>query len=176
MNKLRMRILKKLAQATPTPTATPNPPVSIPAAPALPGVLTSHLGEGYNGATIPVLIGMAQNLSDALHYASGGKDNFQKIMDNNLDLSGSDPDVKNVGMLSKRIYSTFFNNRNPFSKGKVPANDIHTWADALISASEYNNLSQIKPTSQLAIKLQGNLKSLLLDHVNQIKQQNPIAH
>lgn len=172
--KLRIRILEKLAQTTPTQPAQPSTaPATIPPPPALPGVLSVHLPEGYNSSTIPLLIGLAQKLGDALHYASNGKDNFQKIIDNNLDLSGAIPDEKNVGGLAKRVYNTFFNARNPFTRGKVPANNIHNWADTIISSPEYNNLSQINPTSTLAIKLQGNLKSLLLDYINQIKQQNP---
>jgi hypothetical protein len=173
MNKLRFRLLQKLAQATPAQPAQPTTtPITVPAPPALPGILSANLATGYNSATIPLLMGLVQKLHEALHYASNGKDNFQKIIDNNLDLSGAIPDVKNVGGIAKKVYITFFNGRNPFTS-KVAANIIRNWGDSIINSPEYSNLSQIKPTSPLSIKLQGNLKPLLLDYINQIKQQNP---
>lgn len=171
MNKLRLRILTKLAQTQPAqPTETP---AILGPVPSVPGDLLSNLYKGYNTNTIPLLTDLVNQLNIAMHYASQGKDNFTKIVGNNLDSSGSNPDQKNVGMVSKEIFDTFLNKKNPFDE-KIDAATIHNWAGALTSSSEYNNLSQIKPTSLLATKLQGNLKTEIQNLMNQIKQQNPI--
>jgi len=170
MNKLRQRILEKIAQDQATQTETI--PAVIPPPPAVPSILFSHLAEGYNGGTVAMLVGLTQQLNNALHYASNGKANFQKIIDGNLDLSAAGPDEKNVGALSKKWYSTFLNNRNPF-EGKVPGKTIAVWANAMVNGPEYGGLSQVNPTGTLATKLQGNLKTIILDYINQIKQQNP---
>lgn len=171
MNKLRYRILEKIAQDQATqPTVTP---AIVPAPPTVPSILFSHLSEGYNGGTVAMLIGLTQQLNNALHYASNGKANFQKIIDGNLDLSAASPDEKNVGALCKKWYLTFLNSRNTFEQ-KVTGKTIATWADAIISSPEYSSLSQVNPTGTLATKLQGNIKTIILDYINQIKQQNPV--
>lgn len=172
MNKLlRFRFLNKLAQTTPAaPTVAPvvlSPPTNVP------NDLFSHLATGYNGGTVALLTGLTNQLNVALHYASQGQDNFQDIINNNMDLSGAAPDQKNVGMISQKLYNTFLNRKNPFNK-KISPQDIHTWADTIINSPETNNLTQIKPTSTLATKLQGNLKTTIVNYLNQIKQQNPI--
>jgi hypothetical protein len=171
MNKLRQRILKKVAQDQGAqPTATP---AVIPPPPPAPSILFSHLSEGYNGGTVSLIISLTQQLNKALHYASNGKANFQKIIDGNLDLSGADPDEKNVGTLCKKWYVTFLNSRNTFAGQKVPGKTIATWVNDIITSPEYGNLSQVNPTSALATKLPGNLKTIIQDSTNQIKGQNP---
>jgi hypothetical protein len=162
--KLRQRILTKLAQ---TPVVL-NPP------PTIPSDLFSHLAEGYNSGTVSLLQGLVNQLGIALHYASQGKDNFQKIINNNMDLSGAFPDQKNIGTICQKIFNSFLNRKAAF-KTKVSATNIHTWSDYILNSQEYSNLSQINPTSLLAIKLQENLKTLILNYLNQIKQQNPIT-
>ena len=47
-------------------------------------------------------------------------------------------------------------------------NIIHNWANEIVNSSEFNNLSQVKPNSILATKLQGNLKSLISNYINYI--------
>lgn len=173
MNKFRLRMLTKLAQTQAPQPETTTPTLAAP--PAVPTDLFSHLAEGYNANTIPLLVALTEQLNTALHYASNGKSNFQKIIGNNLDLSGAAPDEKNVGAVSKKLFDTFLNKKNSFNGKRILPNDIHNWADALTSSSEYSNLSQIKPTSTLATKLQGNLKTEIQNYMNQIKQINPIT-
>jgi hypothetical protein len=172
MNKLRLRILTKLAQTQPAqPTETP---AILGPVPAVPGDLLTNLYKGYNTNTVPLLTNLTNQLNAAMHYASKGQDNFTKIIGNNMDLSGATPDQKNVGSVAKRVYTTFLNSKNPFVE-KIDAVTIHNWADALTSSPEYNALSQINPTSLLATKLQGNLKTEILNLMTQIKQQNPVT-
>ena len=173
MNKLRQRILTKLAQAQPTQPETTTQ--SIPAPTPPPTDLFSHLNEGFNGATVAILSALTGRLNTALHYASQGKDNFQDIVNNNMDLSGAAPDHRNVGGICQRLYNTFLNRKNSFNSKKVDPKTIVTWADGITNSSEYNNLSQVNPTGQLATKLQGNLKSEILNFMNGIKNVNPIV-
>ena len=167
INKFRWRLLQKLSQQG---AQAASPVTNVPP-PTLPSILIAHLHEGYNGATVQLIVSLVQQLNAALHYASNGQDNFQKIIDNNLDLSGAASDEKNIGALCKRMYITFLNSRNAFTS-KVTGKNITTWATAIVNSPEYNNLSQINPTGILATKLHGNLKSIILDYMNQIKQQN----
>lgn len=173
--KLRQRVLTKLAQTTPTQPTQPETTAPTVAAPTPPPTdLFAHLNEGFNGATVAILSTLTGRLNTALHYASQGKDNFQDIVNNNMDLSGAAPDHRNVGGICQRLYNTFLNRKNSFTK-KTDPKTIATWADAITNSSEYNNLSQVNPTGTLATKLQGNLKSELLNFMNGIKNVNPIA-
>lgn len=186
MNKFRSKLLKKIAQNVGTTGSTgvagstgtnTNGTVSTVIGPvsAVPAILFSQLATGYNGPTLKIIVNLTQQLNAALHYASGGKDNFQKIIDNNLDLSGALPDEKSVGGLAKKVYSTFLNSRNSFSK-KVPPTTIAGWANNLINSPEFMNLAQVNPTGTLATKLSGNLKDIIFDLMTQIKQQNSITN
>src|SRR5574338_914218 len=170
---LRHRILTKLAQ-TQTPQSNTTPAQSVAAPTAPPEDLFSYLAEGYNGATVALLRRLTTQLNNALHYATNGRFNFQSIVNNNMELSGQTPDAKNVGLLSKRIYDTFLNKKNPFNNKKVLPTTIHQWTGAITSSPEYNNLSQINPTSQLSIKIGGNLKPEILSYMTSINQSNPV--
>lgn len=169
MNKLRHRILTKLAQtpAAPTPTKTLGP------VPPIPGVLLTQLPNGYGAGTIPFIVQVVNELNTALHYASEGADNFQKIMDN-ATANLSNPDWKHIHNVAKQFYTTFLNSKNPFAK-PVPTSTIHQWADAIISNSDFTSFSHINPTSQLATKLQGNLKTDIERFLDSIKKQNPVT-
>jgi hypothetical protein len=180
MNKFRSRVLAKLGQTQPAqPTTTPAPVLGPP--PAAPSELFVHLNEGYNANTVNLISGLVRQLNAALHYASQGQDNFQNIIGNNSKFSGGIPDHKNVGMIAKRVFDTFLNKRNSFGN-KLVANSIHNWADGILSSAEFSNLSQVKPTSDLANKLSQdptaattNLKSSIQILLDQIKAQNPVT-
>ena len=169
MNKLRLRILTKLAQTQPAqPTETP---AILGPVPSVPGDLLTPLYKGYNPNTVALLTDFTKMLNEALHYASQDKDDFSKIVGNNMDLSGATPDHKNVGMVCDRVFETFLNRKQPFTD-KIDTTKIHNWADTLISSPEYNNLSQVKATSILGTKI-GNLKTKIQKFVTDIKQLNP---
>lgn len=174
--KIRQRIFQKLAQTTPAPTTTDTAatPVVTTSPPAVPTSLFTYLPKGYNTNTIQVLQTLVTQLNIAMHYASFGKDNFQKLIDNNLDASATVADQKNVDGVARQVFDTFFNKKNDFAQKVTPA-QIKTWADAIIGSPTFGSLSQIKPTSVLSTKLQGNLKSSIENYLTQIKQQNPVT-
>lgn len=160
MNKFRYRILSKLAQATSV----------LPPEKDVPPSLYANLNTGYNSITVPSLIELTDTLNTAMHYASQGKDNFDKIIGNNLEISNT-PDRKNISAIAKKIFTTFLNSKNAF-QNKISATDINNWADAIISLPEYNALSQVNPKSALALKIP-NLKSEIQKIITKIKTQNP---
>lgn len=159
LRRLREKILK---------SAQNNAPPEVP-----PDVF-AYLNKGYNPETVTLIINLVNYLNTFLHYSSLGKDNFQKLSTNNLDLSGATGPHKNIGLISKKVFQTLLNNKNTFSD-KVSANLINQWCNTIISMPEFNNLTSVNPTSQLATKLPSNLKTLILNLLNLIKSQNRIA-
>lgn len=174
--KLRQRIIQKLAQTTPAQPTTTNTatPAVTTSPPAVPASLFTYLPKGYNPNTIQVLQALVSQLNIAMHYASNGKDNFQKLIDNNLDPSATVADQKSVDGVARQVFDTFFNKKNDFAQKVAPA-QIKTWADAILGSPSFGALSQIKPTGVLSTKLQGNLKTSIENYLTQIKQQNPVT-
>lgn len=171
---LRLRILKKLAQTQPQQPAQTTQPAQavIPPVPAVPPVIYAHLNNGYNNDTVTSIKAITEILNTSLHYASNGKANFQEIMNNNLDLSDAGPDELHIGVLSKMFYVTFLHSRNDFA-AKISATQIHTWANAFLSNSNFQSLTQINPTGTLATKV-GNLRTTLQTLFVNIQNKNPI--
>jgi hypothetical protein len=168
MNKLRLRILTKLAQTQPTET-----PAILGPAPNIAGNVFSSLHVGYNPNTKDLLINFTKTLNEALHAASKGVDNFNKTIEKNMKLSSADPNHKNIGMICDKVLKTFLNGNQEF-KEKIDATTIKNWADALISSPEFNALSQINQNSVLYNKI-GDLKKDIQDFVRNIKQLNPVT-
>ena len=175
--KLRIRILKKLAQTTQTnPPSTTAPPVGSP--PALPAELTATLNVGYNADTVPLITTLANVLNGSLHYASGGKGNYQKIKNNNFDPNDADDISKNLGNVAKQVYSTFLNNGNAHV-GQYDPQKITSWVDTVLGSSGFNDLATLKATSPVTTKIQtvaggGSLKDAIRKQLEQIKIKNPI--
>lgn len=176
--KLRLRILKKLAQTTQTTApSTTSPPVGSP--PPLPAELTATLNVGYNADTVPLITTLMNILNGSLHYASGGKGNFQKIKNNAFDPNDSDDVSKNIGNVAKQVYTTFCNNGNAHTDAYDPQK-LGIWCDTILGSSAYNDIAAIKPTSPLSTKLQSvtngsSLKDAIRKQLEMIKTKNPIT-
>lgn len=177
--KLRLRILRKLAQTTTQTTApsTTSPPVGSP--PAIPTELMATLTVGYNPDTVTVLKRLLDMLNKSLHYASNGEGNYAKIKTNNYDPNDAHEPAKNIGLVAEQLYTTFFNNGNAHT-GQYEANQITTWCDTVLGSTAYNDLATIKPNSALAPKLQsatggGSLKDAVRRELEAIKKFNPVT-
>jgi hypothetical protein len=160
-----------MAQAQ-APQPNQTTPV-LPPPPAPPAAIFVYLTQGYNPATAGQIMQLVNILNMALHYSSMGQANFQKIMNNALDLSGAAPDELHIGNISKYVYANFLNNRNSFTK-KIAPNSIHQWADTILNGNDYSSLTQVKPNSELGTKV-GNLRETILISLNKIKDLNPIS-
>jgi len=173
-NKLRKRVLTKLAQAQPIQpsTTTPVAPTTAPL-PAIPGDLTNQLAAGYNNQhVVDLLKEVIKTLNIAMHYSSGGKNNWQKVIGNNLELSG-DPTQTNVAKIAKRVYETFLNGRQAF-KAKIPQTTIINWADNILSSGELSNIPATTKAGELKQKLNGKeLRTIITENMADIKKQQP---
>jgi hypothetical protein len=163
--KLIQRILNKMAQTAPAPKPIPSPP-------DVPSILFAQLNNGYSSNTVQTLFQLAEILNDAAHYASQGQDNFQKFVNNSFSFDPSKAfsvDQKHINLLCKQFYTTFLNSRNAFS-AKVPAQQIHMWADGMQNSPDLSAISQTNPSGPAP----KNLKTSISDLLTHIKQQNPI--
>jgi hypothetical protein len=134
---------------------------------------------GYNADTVPLITTLMNVLNGSLHYASGGKGNFQKIKNNAFDPNDADDISKNIGNVAKQVYTTFCNNGNAHTNMYDPQ-QIGVWCDTVLGSTAYNDLATVQPSSPLATKLQsvtggGSLKDAIRKQLEQIKTKNPIT-
>lgn len=176
-------MLEKIAQTSQTnqatlptdqtaATTTVPPPPSFIASSIYPGIR-----YGFNPQSVQIINRLVSLLNNSVHYASSGAVNFQVFRNDNFNFDASQApsvDQRNLMNLSKRVYHTFLNNGNPFSQQLTPA-QVTDMADKVLTAPEYNNLSQLNPTGALATKIQGNLKTLIYDTLTYLKLANPIT-
>lgn len=163
--KLIQRIIKIAQEQTATPKTLPPPP-------AIPAVTYSYLPKAYNGSTAQAIRNMTVFLNEVMHYASDGRDNMQAMV-NNTAQQATSPDQMHINSLARLFYRTFLNMGQDF-KGMIQAQTIQGWADNILNSPDYSELSKINPTGPLATKIQGNIKSRILDLMTYIKQVNPI--
>jgi len=175
--KFRLRILEKLAQTTPNlPTDQVAKSKPMPPPPAFQAsAIYPGIRNGFNQASIPIIDGLVSLLNSAVHYASAGAVNYQYFRNNNFnfDASGAPSvDQKNLMNLSKRIYRTILNSGSAFPQ-PLTGQQISSMVENITASSEFNNLSQVSPTGQLAIKIQGNLKTLIFNYLTYLKLATP---
>ncbi len=177
--KLRLRILKKLAQTTQTTApSTTAPPLGSP--PPVPGPMTATLANGYNADSIAPLTKLADILNKALHYASDGKTNYQKIQNNaSFDAKDNHGPITDIADVAKQAYSTFYNNGKSHT-GKYEPRQIHIWVDTILGSTAYNNMATVKPGTPLANQITaitggGTLKDGIRKQLQEIKDKNPIT-
>ena len=166
--KSRIRLLNKISQNL---QVTISSPPSITISQMFPGVLKS-----YTPQTIKAIDNLFNLLNTALHYSSEGHINIQtlKNINFNYDVSSiADNDQKNIVLIAKKIYSTILNSGNEFDKELTPQL-IKDMVDSIFQSNFINNLSSLNPTSIMAQKIGGNLKTLLTDDLNYIKIYNPV--
>lgn len=176
---LRLKILKKMAQAdlgtVPTDEAVQAKPATPPPSPFQASTVYPGIRAGFNQISIPIIDSLVSLLNMAAHYSSAGAINFQKFRNNGFNFDASNVpsiDQKNIMNLSKKIYHTLLNNGQEFKK-PLTGQQVTDMVDSISESPEFNNLSHVSPTGQLAIKIQGNLKTLITNHLNYLKIANP---
>lgn len=176
--KLRIKILEKMAQANPAPAPTGQPAQSptLPPPPAFQAsAIYPGIRSGFNVASVPIIDNLINLLNTAVHYASGGKVNFQVFRNENFNFDASQSpsvDQKNLMNLSKKVYTTLLNNGNGFSQ-PLTGQQIADMTDRLLASQEYNNLSKVNPTGPLALKIPGNLKTNIYNNLTYLRLANP---
>ena len=161
------------AQPPAAPTASPptisNPPNFI-AADMYPNIRT-----GYNQASIPIINSLVSLLNTSVHYASEGKVNFPVFKSENFNFDESESpsvDQKNLMSLSKLVFHTLLNSGNTYPQ-PLTGQQIEGIVNKVQAAGPLQNLSQTRPTGQLATKIPGNLKTSIIDLLMRLKVANP---
>ncbi len=171
-SKLRLKIFQKIAQNKPIPSdqlvnVTPN--VGTP--PKFTPTNRDSLIIAFNTpGAFNIIEQIANELNNALFYASNGAYNFQKGFQlgfpyTEASVPSSSKDLKLILMFSKEVYNKLYNNGLNYSKS-LNRKEYLDKINALFKSSNLENLSKINPSSQLATKIGSNLKDKLKNYLN----------
>jgi len=175
--KSRKKVLEKIAQTAPTVPATTPAPAAVPPPPTFQASLVyPNISTGFNTTTVGIINQLVNLLNTAVHYATGGKVNFQTLRNSNFTLDAStmpSPDQKNLVNLSEKVYKNLLNNGTVFAKA-LTGIEVAEIIGRLINSQELNSLSSLNPSGPIAQKITGNLKTNIAAYLNYIKLANPI--
>lgn len=177
--KLRQRVWIKLSQlndniSIPTEKASLNK--QIPPPPTFQASSVYPIRSGFNAATIAIIDQFSNILNIAMHYITSGKINFQVFRNNSFNFDASSApsvDQKNLMNFSKKVFNIIYNSGNAYDQ-QLSGKEIASKMDSLINCQELQNLSSLNPTGIVAQKIQGNLKTILINYLNYIKLSNQI--
>src|SRR5574337_575845 len=140
MNKFRVKIIEKLAQADlgtlPTDQAVTTKPLPPPPPEFRASLVYPGIRYGFNSASINIIDAFVSLLNTAVHYASAGAVNFQKFRNNSFNFDASvapSVDQKNLMNLSKLVYHTLLNNGNPYSQA-LRSDQIADMVDRILAS------------------------------------------
>lgn len=176
-SKARLKILNKIAQATP-PANLPTSSVANtkPVAGSPPSFKADDwypsLRIGFQNKNVPWINGLANLLNTSLYYSSDGKTHLNWMRSVNFNF-GTDQvpsvDLKNLMLFSKMVYQQLFTNLGQAYTQQLTPEQIAEKIQYLRTSQPFNNLSQVSPTGQLSTKIGGNLKTLIYNYLLQIK-------
>jgi len=173
--KLRLKILEKIAQTTlnlptdqisQTKTVAGSPPTFI-ATDYYPSIIL-----GFSAKNAPIINGLSNLLNNALYYSSNGQVNLSWMRSNNFNFGTSQVpsiDLKNIMELCKLLYNKIYTDLGQSYKKTLTSEEISEKVKLLDNSQYLSNLSSVQPTSQLATKIGGNLKTLIHNYLAQIK-------
>ena len=175
MNELRTEILKIIAQTTPTnlPTSgvAQTTPVSGDPRPFVPTQWYPTLAIGFGTRNANIINGFAKLLNVSLYYASSGQVqmDWMRTVNFNFGIDQSPSlELKYLMGFAKEIFKQLYNSGLKFTKALTPQ-EISERVNMLRQSQYVSNLPQTNPSGPLGIKIQGNLKTLILDYLNYIK-------
>jgi|SRR6185436_6690582 len=176
VNKLRLRIFEKLAQA--------NPPENLPTTQTaqtktVSGSPPSFMATDYYPITLafsprntPIINVLSNLLNQALYYSSDGKIHLPWMRSVNFNFDTSNipsVDLKNLMEFSKQIYNQIYTSNGKFDNRQLTAQEIFNRINPLKYSQYINNLSSTNPAGQLASKIGGNIKNFINNYLLQIK-------
>lgn len=178
---LRLKLFKKLAkldkeiETDKVVQKTPNlgTPPSFSASSKYPS-----LRKAFDNASIETIDNLSKFINSSLFYASNGKYNILKLANDNFNYTASDipstaKDLRLLLLFAKDIYNTLYN-RGIEYENKLNKNQYLNKINSLLESINLNNLSQINPSSQLAVKLGTNIKTEIIDTLNYMKNIAPL--
>lgn len=172
---IRYRILEKLAQQTDelptegvakTQVVAGNPPSFIPSN-LYPGMILA-----FSERNAAIINGLASLLNNGLYYSSNGQVSLSSMKANNFSAGTShvpSSDLRNLMNFSKAIYQNLFTNLGINYDRKLSSEEIKEIVDNLKNNQYLNNLPATNPTGQLGTKIGGNLKTLMINYLSNIK-------
>lgn len=189
MRKLRIKILKKIAESTASPApsmpmASPAPSAKQPGdtqdsesesesrAPSAPSFSASNkysLFQGFNQNVVNQIDKFINYLNQVLFYASNGLYTINQLAQNNFIISKTprDNQVKLLLQFCKDVYFWLLNNGVAY-KEKLNKEAVQYKIDKLLSSYSLNNLSQVNISGPLAAKV-GNIKNNFINTLVLIK-------
>jgi hypothetical protein len=169
--KLRLRILKKLAQAASPPAAstTANPGTTpttsgntaIVAPPPQLDVWAAYPDpiKSYSPAQVAILNSLVYRLSNAVNQSTKGKYNFQKLKDTSFKFDPSefsDTSTKNLMLFFGKVFKFLLNNGVAFQTQPIDPKKLGGMISSLMNAPELANLSKVNPSGPVANQAPGN--------------------
>jgi len=160
----RIKILNKLAQETKSVSGSPR---SFNISTKYP---TTTLGLTAKNTVLLNKVG--DLLNNALYYLSSGKKDLEwmKSVNFNFDVSSeSSVDLKNIMLFCKLLYHNLMTNLGVDFKEQLSEDEIANRVKLLSTSQPLTNLSSSNLDGQLSSKIGGNLKTLILQALTQIK-------
>lgn len=179
--KLRLQLFKKIAKVgeeintdkvvQKTPNLGMPPPFSAPNK-------YPSLRQAFDNPSIEAIDNLSDLINSSLYYASNGKYNMAKLFNENFNYTASDipptaKDLKLLLLFAKDIFNKLYN-RGIEYKNKLKNEQYLDKINSLLESVNLNNLSQINPSSQLAVKLGANIKTKIIDILNYMKNIAPL--
>lgn len=175
-NQLRKRILTKLSQTNPsenlpttqiinTKTVSGTPP-NFTASNNYPDIFIAFLSRD-----VAIINALSNALNQALYYTSSGHFNLSKMYSNNFNLDTSSlpsPELKNIVNFIRMVYMNLYTNNGSKYTTKLTSKEISDKINRLKYSFPLNNLSSTNPIGQLAAKIGGNVKSIIINYLSQI--------
>ena len=174
-SKLRLKILQKIAQSTTDlPTTQVAETTSVSGAPTsfVASNLYSSIVTGFSSRNIAYINALADLLNTAIFYSSNGQLDLNRMKANNFSVGLTavpSADLKDLMGFSKALYNVVFTNNGQEFKKQLSPQEISELINNLKNNPFLQNLPSTNPVGQLATKVEGNIKTLIVNYLSNIK-------
>lgn len=165
--KTRLKILKRIAQATTTAEA---PVAGSPREVALTSFPTNVV-TGWEANNVSQIQELIDTLNQSLFYLSNGDVDFDKLkqLGFNIDQSKYQDEIKKIVLFSKQVYQTVLSDNGVGFKEKLNPAEKKQIIDKLKSDTNLTSMPDSGLNTILPGKIGGNYKSVILQILNNIR-------
>jgi hypothetical protein len=174
-SKLRLKILQKIAQSTiDLPTTQVAQTTSVSGAPTsfVASNLYPTIVSGFSSRNIGYINALADLLNTTIFYNSNGQLDLNRMKSNNFNVgltSVPSADLKDLMGFSKALYNVVFTNHGQEFKKQLSPQEIAELINNLKNNQFLQNLPSTNPVGQLGTKVEGNIKTLIVNYLSNIK-------
>jgi hypothetical protein len=132
-----------------------------------PGIITA-----FDIRNLPSIDKLSNLLNQGLYYNSDGQVDLPWMRSVGFNFGTSSVpsvDLKNLMGFAKQMYKTIYTDNEAPYKLPLKPNEIHDKIELLKTSPFLTNLPSTNPMGQLSSKIGGNIKSLILDTLAQIR-------